>query len=129
MLCLPGFLRGFLVCRREGVVICIDIHTYCGYAGYIMYVFLDESGDLSFGDGSSRYFVAACLVTEDVLGARRIAQKVFRGFLRKTKKKRKGEMLHATKETPQTRKKIYSIHCCAQKIKSYCADCEKGRHP
>ena len=74
-----------------------------------MYIFLDESGDLSFNMKSTRYFIIACVITKDVLGTSRIARKVFRSFLRKEKKKRKGKMLHANNETDQTRNQLFKL--------------------
>ena len=68
-------------------------------------VFLDESGDLSFKKGGSEWFVVGGVVTKDVRGVGRVVRKVFQGFLKKEKKKRKG-VLHATKETDGTRKKM-----------------------
>ena len=41
-----------------------------------MYVYLDESGDLGFGQGATRYFTIAFVTTEDPIAFRRCIKKV-----------------------------------------------------
>lgn len=69
----------------------------------MVYVFADESGDLGFRKGSSRWFVFTLALVNDHRRVQKIVNKV-RKELRK-KQKNIGE-LHANREKKSTRKKI-----------------------
>ena len=88
-----------------------------------------SSGTLSFSEQSSRYFVVACAVTQDVRGLERVPKKVFRGFLGKEKRKRKGEVLHANKETYHTRKKFLRLIAAHSASEVFALIVEKEKVP
>ncbi len=75
---------------------------------YMLYMFLDESGDLGFNlnrKGTSRYFLVTIITTKDKDHLNRIVKKTIRGLSDKNRKKHSG-VLHAYKESPRTRKKL-----------------------
>ena len=81
------------------------------YYATIMYIFLDESGDLGFEtrkEGTSHNFIITFLITKDKRGIEKIVKKIFRNFSKKEIKRHHG-MLHAFRETKQTRIKILSL--------------------
>ncbi len=90
------------------------------------YLFLDESGDLGFKHGSTRYFMISLVLTDDRRGLEKIVKRIFRGFS-KTEKKSHGGVLHAYSETPQTRKKMLTLfHAHTQShVFVICVDKEK----
>ena len=94
-----------------------------------VWVFLDESGTFSFGKGSSKCFVVACVVTKDVRGVERVARKVFRGLLKKEKKKRKGAMLHAHKETDRIRMQFLKLFAAHKQSRASALIIEKEKVP
>ena len=67
-------------------------------------IFIDESGDLGFGRGSSGWFVVGGVVTGD--GLELVVRRVVRGFGAKGNRKRGGRMLHAKGETDGTRRRL-----------------------
>ncbi len=42
----------------------------------MLYVFIDESGDLGFTEKSTKYYVIACIETRNLLGLSRVIKKV-----------------------------------------------------
>lgn len=94
-----------------------------------VWVFLDESGTLSFGTRSSKCFVVACAVTKDVRGVERVARKAFRGFLKKERKKRKGAILHANDETKQTRMRLFKLFAAHKQSRASALIVEKEKVP
>jgi len=74
-------------------------------------VFLDESGDLGFDltkARTSRNFVVAILVCDDVQPINKLVRQVFQGFS-KTDLKHHHGVLHAYSENDKTRRKILSL--------------------
>ncbi len=94
-----------------------------------VWVFLDESGTFSFGVRSSKCFVVACVVTKDVRGVERVARKVFRGLLKKERKKRKGAMLHAHKETDRIRMQFLKLFAAHKQSRASALIVEKEKVP
>ena len=103
--------------------------TVGGGRGSGVFVFLDESGDLVFGERSSGWFVVGCVVTDDVKGAGSPVKKVFRGFRKKDKKKRKGVMFHAVKEKDQTRKRLLRLVAAYGGLRVVALVVDKGKVP
>ena len=93
---------------------------------FMTYLFLDESGDLGFKHGSTRYFMISLVLTDDRRGLEKIVKRIFRGFS-KTEKKSHGGVLHAYSETPRTRKKLLTLfHAHAQsRVFVICVNKEK----
>src|SRR3989344_5989252 len=69
----------------------------------MVYIFLDESGDLGFKKLSSKWFLFTIAITNDACALGRITKKVWRSL--KKKHKKLGE-LHASHEKDITRKRI-----------------------
>jgi len=72
------------------------------------YIFMDESGDLGFDFNkkkTSNFFVITCLFANEKKSIERIVKKVFRSFSKQQKKHHPG-VLHCSKETPSTRRKV-----------------------
>lgn len=69
----------------------------------MIYIFLDESGDLEFKKSSSKWFVFTIAITNDARSLERVTKKVWRSL--KKKHKRLGE-LHASHEKDITRKRM-----------------------
>ncbi len=72
------------------------------------YIFLDESGDLGFDFSkrkTTKFFVITCLFTKKRKPLEKIVKKIFESFSKQQKKHHPG-MLHCSKETPETRKKV-----------------------
>ena len=72
---------------------------------------MDESGDLGFNfkkKKTSKFFVVTFLLTKDKMILEKIVKKIFKGFT-KTEVKNHGGILHAYKETPNTRMKILNL--------------------
>lgn len=74
----------------------------------MVYIYLDESGDLGFDFSkkkTSKYFVVTFLFVTQPRPVGKIIQKVFKGFTKKQIKAH-GGILHAYKETPKTRQRV-----------------------
>jgi hypothetical protein len=71
-----------------------------------MYIYMDESGDVGFGEKSSRWFLFTLIMTDDKRSLERIAKKVWRTI--RKKHKHVGE-LHASKEKDQTRTRVLQM--------------------
>ncbi|MDO8497420.1 MAG: DUF3800 domain-containing protein [bacterium] len=73
----------------------------------MIYIFLDESGDLGFNPSkkNSKYFVITVLATEDKRKVEKVIKKIH-SSLRKKTKKLSGGILHCYKEKPATRHKL-----------------------
>lgn len=69
----------------------------------MIYIFLDESGDLGFKKSSSKWFLFTIAMTSDARSLERVTRKVWRSL--KKKHKRLGE-LHASHEKDITRKRM-----------------------
>ncbi|OGY77237.1 MAG: hypothetical protein A2249_02845 [Candidatus Jacksonbacteria bacterium RIFOXYA2_FULL_44_7] len=69
----------------------------------MVYIFLDESGDIGFKKSSSKWFVFTIAMTSDVRTLERVTKKVWRTL--KKKHKSLGE-LHASHEKDITRKRM-----------------------
>jgi hypothetical protein len=67
------------------------------------HIFIDESGDLGFSDGSSRYFVFTAALCDDYRELERIIKKARKSLSKKNKKVRE---LHAYHADSQTRKRV-----------------------
>jgi hypothetical protein len=67
------------------------------------YIFIDESGDLGFSDGSSRYFVFTAVLCDDYRELERIIKKARKSLSKKHKKVRE---LHAYHADSKTRKRV-----------------------
>ena len=75
------------------------------------YIFLDESGDLGFDfrkKGTSDFFVVTLLFTENRRNIEKVVKKTFQSLPSKVKKKHTG-CLHAVREKPKTRMKMFSL--------------------
>ncbi len=71
------------------------------------YIFLDESGDLGFKDGSSNYFILTALITKYPRKIEKIVKKVKRKI--KSKKiRRKTSELHAYRANQDIRNKVFN---------------------
>ncbi len=91
----------------------------------MLYIYLDESGDLGFSKSSSKWFVFSGIVIDDKRLLEQAVKKVWKNF----KNKERGE-LHATHESGITKKRllkrlvsiktlgILSISLYKQKIKN-----------
>jgi hypothetical protein len=66
-------------------------------------IFFDESGDLGFSDGSSKWFTVAIVLTLKHRKVEKCIKKVHKGLRKKYKKV---SVLHAYNEQPITRKRI-----------------------
>jgi len=77
------------------------------------YILLDELGDLgfSFDKGSSRYFVMAVIITDDIRRLEKIARNIHKGL----KKRRGVHVLHASEDSDASRvrllKKVAGTDC------------------
>lgn len=73
----------------------------------MVYIFLDESGDLGFDPKkiNSNYFAITVLATHDKKIIEKIVKNIH-GNLRKKVKRLSGGILHAYKEKPSTRKRL-----------------------
>ena len=69
----------------------------------MLYAFIDESGDLGFGKGASKWFVFAMVIVPDKRSLERIAKKVYRSL---TKRGEKIGELHAHRMSESTRRKM-----------------------
>lgn len=72
------------------------------------YIFLDESGDLGFSKGSSKFFVITFLATSNKKPIEKIAKKVL-SSLKKKGKKLSGGVLHAYKEKKSTINRVLKL--------------------
>lgn len=73
------------------------------------HIFLDESGDLGFSKGSSKWFLFTIAIVENPRTLEKIVKKIWKSL--KKKHKNLGE-LHAFNEKPITRKRL--LKCVAQ---------------
>jgi hypothetical protein len=69
----------------------------------MIHIFLDESGDLGFGERSSRWFIITIALTDDYRKIEKVVKRVHRGLKRKY---RKVSELHAYHANSATRKRI-----------------------
>jgi len=77
----------------------------------LSYIFLDESGDLGFDftkKKTSQFFVFTFLFVKSKRPIEKIVTNIFNSLPQKVKRIHPG-VLHAVKETPQTRKKLLSM--------------------
>ncbi len=77
----------------------------------MVYIFLDESGDLGFNfkkKKTSRYFIITALLTKNKTQLEKIVKKIFRD-LAPNEIKTRGGTLHAHKESPKTRQKLLGL--------------------
>jgi len=72
---------------------------------FVAYIFLDESGDLGFSKGSSKFFVITFLATSNKKPIEKIAKKVL-ASMKKKGKKLSGGILHAYKEKKATKNRV-----------------------
>lgn len=69
----------------------------------MVYIFLDESGDLGFKKSSSKWFLFTIAMTNDAYALERVVKRVWRSL----KKKHRGlGELHASHEKDSTRKRV-----------------------
>lgn len=80
-------------------------------------IFLDESGDLGFGERSSRWFVLTIAMTGDYRRIEKCVKRVHRGL---KKKFRKVGELHAYHCSPITRKRVLHLLAEADDLKIFC---------
>ena len=74
-------------------------------------VYLDESGDLGFDfdkPGTSRFFVVTALICDNTRPVANAVRKIFKGFS-KAQIRRHGGVLHATSESPETRRRLLTL--------------------
>ena len=71
-----------------------------------MKIFIDESGDLGFSTGSSRWFIVTLLLTSTHRKVEKCVKKVHKGLRKKDKKVKE---LHAYKEKDATRKRVLKL--------------------
>ncbi|AKM77807.1 MAG: hypothetical protein UY31_C0034G0002 [Candidatus Wolfebacteria bacterium GW2011_GWE1_48_7] len=70
------------------------------------HIFLDESGDLGFKKGSSKWFIFTIVLTEDHRRIEKVIKKVHRGL---SKKYKRVSELHAYHADEATRKKVLKL--------------------
>lgn len=66
------------------------------------YIYIDESGDTGYTKKSTRYFIFTSVIVDDPFVLRRVAKKVHKSKI----DKKKGNMLHAYRETNRIRDKM-----------------------
>ncbi len=88
------------------------------------YIFLDESGDLGFGDRSSRWFLFTIAMTTDARALERVVRRIWRPL--KKKHKRLGE-LHASHEKDITRRRVLQQLNEIEDLKVFCVILNKQK--
>ncbi len=77
----------------------------------MVYIFLDESGDLGFDFSkakTSRYFLVTMLSTQHKRSIENIIKKIFKSLPEKVRKSHSG-VFHCVKEKDETRKKLFEL--------------------
>lgn len=90
----------------------------------MVYIFLDESGDLGFKKKSSKWFVFTIAITQDARALERVVKKVWRSLKKKHKKLSE---LHASHEKDVTRIRILKGLSEITDIKIMCAILNKKK--
>lgn len=76
----------------------------------MVYIFLDESGDLSFSGlkGNSKFFFITCIICENKRELEKCVKKVFRS-LSKAEVRRHNGVLHCFKESDRVRQRLLRL--------------------
>lgn len=81
------------------------------------YIFLDESGDLGFGERSSRWFVLTVVLTDNHRKIEKCVKRVHRGL---QKKYQRVKELHAYHSDSITKKRILQLLAETESLKIFC---------
>jgi len=86
------------------------------------HIFIDESGDLGFSNGSSKFFIITMVISSDIRALERVIKKARKSLIKKYKNNRE---LHAYHVDKNTRKRILKDISLIHGLKILCIILDK----